>query len=61
MPNSHNDIRFIIIDYGFTRKTVYKHSILKNNVLVSVHLNKYISFNKNSGSIPMNACVACET
>ena len=56
MLNSHNDIRFIIIDYGFTRKTVYKHSISNNNVLkskekknnnnvlVPVHLSKYISF-----------------
>ena len=45
MLNSHNDIRFIIIDHGFTRKTVYKHSISNNNVLVPVHLSKYISFN----------------
>ena len=43
MLNSHNDIRFIIIDYGFTRKTVHKHSISKNNVLVQVHLSKYIT------------------
>ena len=45
MLNSHNDIRFIIIDYGFTRKTVYKHSISNNNVLAPVHLSMYISFN----------------
>ena len=45
MLNSQNDIRLIIIDYGFTRKTVYKHSISNNNVLVQVHLSKYISFN----------------
>ena len=41
MLNSHDDIRFIIIDYGFTRKAVYKHSISNNNVLVPVHLSKY--------------------
>ena len=38
MLNSHNSIRFIIIDHGFTRKTVYKHSISNNNVPVPVHL-----------------------
>ena len=42
MLNSHNNIRFIIIDYGFTRKTVYKHSISNNNALGPVHLSKYI-------------------
>ena len=47
MLNSHNDIRFIIIDYGFTRKIVYKHSISNNNVHVPVYLSKYISFIKN--------------
>ena len=73
MLNSHNDIRFIIIDYGFTRKTVYKakekyrgmfeiqksgektssgemgldikHSLSNYNVLVRIHLSKYIPFN----------------
>ena len=38
MLHSHKDIRFIIIDYGVTHKTVYKHSISNNNVLVPVHL-----------------------
>ena len=45
MLNSHNDIRFIIIDYGFTRKTVNKHSISNINAPNPVHLSKYISFN----------------
>ena len=35
MLNSHNNIRFIIIDYGFTRKTVYKYSISNNNMYLS--------------------------
>ena len=33
MLNTHNDIRFIIIDYGFTRKTVYKTK--QKNMFVS--------------------------
>ena len=53
MLNSHNDIRFIIIDYGFTRKTVSKHSISNNNVLIPVHLSKYISFNWKSSEIKL--------
>ena len=53
MLNSHNNMRFIIIDHGFTRKTVYKHSISNYNVLVPVHLCKYISFNWKTAKIKL--------
>ena len=42
MLNSHRNMRFIIIDHAFTRKTVYKHSITNYNALVHVHLSKYV-------------------
>ena len=59
MLKSHNIIRFIIIDHGFKHKTVYKHSISNNNVhvLVLVHLNKFISFNKKSVKIKSYRCI----
>ena len=57
MLNSHNDIRFIIIDYVFTRKTVNKHSISNNNVLVPVHLSKYIPFNQKPAKIKLYRCI----
>ena len=57
MLNSHNIIRFIIIDHGFTHKTVYKHSISNNNVLVPLHLSKCISFNQKSVKIKSYRCI----
>ena len=57
MLNSHNDIRFITIDYGCTGKTVYKHSISNNNVLVPVQISKYISFDLKSAQIKLYRCI----
>ena len=54
MLNSHNNIRFIIIDQGFTRKTVYKHSISNYNLFL---LSKYISFNQKSAKIKLHRCI----
>ena len=57
MLNSHNIIRFTIIDHGFTHKTVYKHSISNNNVRVPVHVSKCISFNQKSVKIKSYRCI----
>ena len=39
------------------RKTLYKHSISNNNVLVPVHLSKYISFDQKSAKIKLYRCI----
>ena len=41
----------------------FLQNIMKwKNILINILTNQYnIPINKNSGSIPRNACVACET